>query len=168
MLFSYAEEVAPKDVTNREGFAAKVYFNALFGNDFIRGARDPLNYALDYGYTVLLSCFNREVVSCGYLTQLGLGHKNEFNPFNFSCDLIEPFRVIVDEFIYAVKPTVFDTEYRRKLVKLLSRKIRYGKEYYLTDAISVYVRNVAECIKSGDMEKLKLYEFEIYENVRDI
>ena len=38
LLESYLNEIAWKDETNREGHAAKVYFNALFGLDFTRTA----------------------------------------------------------------------------------------------------------------------------------
>ena len=51
-----------------------------------------LNGCLNYGYSVLLSAFNREIVASGLLTQLGVWHDNEFNQFNFSCDLMEPLR----------------------------------------------------------------------------
>lgn len=34
MLKQYIEEIELGDKTNREGHAAKVYFNALFGMDF--------------------------------------------------------------------------------------------------------------------------------------
>lgn len=159
MLAEYASEVLLKDRTNREGFSAKVYFNAMFGMEFSRSANNAINAALDYGYTVLLSRFNREVVSCGYLTQLGIGHKNEFNQFNFSCDLIEPFRVIVDRYVYYNRSRPLDTEYKRELISLMTQKVFYEKEYYLTDAIGLYVRNVIDAIRSGDIKRLKIYEF---------
>ena len=52
-------EVEPDDSSNREGHAAKVYFNALFGLDFTRSEDNVINAALNYGYGILLSCFNR-------------------------------------------------------------------------------------------------------------
>lgn len=79
LLFSYIDEILIGDKTNREGHAAKVYFNKLFGKDFIRNSDDKINAALNYGYAILLSTINKEIVSNGYLTQLGIHHKNEFN-----------------------------------------------------------------------------------------
>ena len=79
LLEGYVQQVLPGDASNREGHAAKVYFNALFGMSFKRGDENFLNGALNYGYAVLLSAFNREVVANGYNMQLGLAHKNEFN-----------------------------------------------------------------------------------------
>ena len=99
LVLSYVEEVKLGDKTNREGHSAKVYFNELFGKDFVRNNSDEINAALNYGYAILLSTINKEVVSNGYLTQLGIHHKNEFNQFNLSCDLMEPVRVIIDNFV---------------------------------------------------------------------
>ena len=63
LLYTYIDEMRLGDETNREGHAAKVYFNALFGMDFTRTAENSINAALNYGYGVLLSACNREIVS---------------------------------------------------------------------------------------------------------
>ena len=104
MLFEYMEEVEFGDITNREGHAAKVYFNTLFGKKFTRTDENPINAALNYGYGIILSIFNREIVSSGYLTQIGLFHDNMFNQFNLSSDLMEPFRPLVDQLVVELKP----------------------------------------------------------------
>ena len=96
LLGSYLREIAWNDGTNREGHAAKVYFNALFGLDFTRTEDNVINAALNYGYSIILSAFTREVVMNGYITQLGIFHDNMFNQFNLASDLMEPFRVLVD------------------------------------------------------------------------
>ena len=57
LLLQYIEQVHPLDSTNREGHAAKVYFNALFGMDFSRSQDNYINAALNYGYGILLSVF---------------------------------------------------------------------------------------------------------------
>ena len=82
LLRSYLSQIEPHDSTNREGHAAKVYFNALFGMDFTRSEENMTNAALNYGYSIILSAFNREIVAQGYLTQLGIFHDNMFNHFN--------------------------------------------------------------------------------------
>ncbi|MBN4062663.1 hypothetical protein JYU21_00585 [Alkaliphilus sp. AH-315-G20] len=48
---------------------------ALFGLGFTRRNDDNINKALNYGYSIVLACFNREIVSNGYFTQLGLFHR---------------------------------------------------------------------------------------------
>ncbi len=159
MLDGYAAEVVRGDTANREGHAAKVYFNTLFGMSFTREKDCDLNSALNYGYAVLLSCINREVVACGRLTQLGLTHRNEFNEFNLSCDLIEPFRVLVDEDVFLNRDKPFGKERKFELVGLLNKRVVYGKEFCLNDAVGSYVRNVFDCLDSDGQNGLALYEF---------
>lgn len=159
MLDGYAAEVVRGDTANREGHAAKVYFNTLFGMSFTREKDCDVNSALNYGYAVLLSCINREVVACGRLTQLGLTHRNEFNEFNLSCDLIEPFHVLVDEDVFLNRDKPFGKERKFELVGLLNKRVVYGKEFCLNDAIGSYVRNVFDCLDSDGQNGLALYEF---------
>ena len=159
MLDGYAAEVFRGDTANREGHAAKVYFNTLFGMSFTREKDCNVNSALNYGYAVLLSCINREVVACGRLTQLGLTHRNEFNEFNLSCDLIEPFRVLVDEDVFLNRDKPFGKERKFELVGLLNKRVVYGKELCLNDAVGSYVRNVFDCLDSDGQNGLALYEF---------
>jgi CRISPR-associated endonuclease Cas1 subtype II len=65
LLRSYLSQIEPHDSTNREGHAAKVYFNALFGKDFTRSEENITNAALNYGYSIILSAFSREIVAPG-------------------------------------------------------------------------------------------------------
>lgn len=60
------------DPSNREGHAARIYFNTLFGNDFSRDGENSINAGLNYGYTLLLSIFAREIVKSGCMTKFGL------------------------------------------------------------------------------------------------
>lgn len=160
MLINYAKELLPGDPANREGHAAKVYFNTLFGVDFNRNVENTLNSALNYGYTVLLSCINREIAVNGCLTQLGILHSNEFNDFNLSCDIIEPFRVIVDEFVFRSKDRVFDSDYKHDLINLLNIQISTDeKNVYLHNAISYYVKSTIDALDNDNLSLLRLFKF---------
>lgn len=159
LLFSYIEELQPCDASNREGHAAKVYFNALFGLSFSRNKQCFINSALDYGYAIILSAFNRTVVANGYNTQIGLFHRNEFNPFNFSCDLMEPFRIIVDRIVFSMKGDVFDVESKRILQNIPNMKVFItGKEYSVIDAIAIYCKSVFNALCTGDLSQICFYE----------
>lgn len=160
LVLSYADEVKLGDKTNREGHAAKVYFNSLYGKNFVRNDSDSINSALNYGYAVLLSTINKEVINNGYLTQLGIHHKNEFNEFNLSCDLMEPFRIIIDNFVYYNRTREFDSNYKLDLVNIFNDKFKYnGKNYTLKDALKLYVKNTLDCIeKDTDYKGFMFYE----------
>ena len=128
-LLKFEEEVKVGDSTNREGHAAKVYFNLLYGIDFNRSTEDNTNKALDYGYSILLSIFNREIVRKGYITPLGINHRNEFNQFNLSCDLMEPFRPLIDEIVYNNREFAFENTFKLKLIDVSNVLVRIdGRE----------------------------------------
>lgn len=159
LLLSYVDEIQIGDKTNREGHAAKVYFNELFGKNFSRNNNDNINAALNYGYAVLLSTINKEVINNGYLTQLGIHHKNEFNEFNLTCDIMEPFRIIIDNFVYYNKDRDFDSSYKLDLVNIFNNSFKYsGKKYILKDIIKMYVKNTLESI--NDIEKYKGFVYD--------
>ena len=109
LLSSYLQQIAWNDETNREGHAAKVYFNALFGLDFTRTEDNLINAALNYGYSIILSSFTREIVANGYILS-GLFHDNMFNQFNLASDLMEPFRPLVDKCVLGMKLEQFEHE----------------------------------------------------------
>lgn len=156
LLQTYLEKIEPGDVTNREGHAAKVYFNGLFGKDFSRTSEIPFNAALNYGYGIILSAVNREIVSNGYITQLGVFHDNMFNQFNLGSDLMEPFRVIVDRKVYEMQPEKLEHEEKMELVNLMNLEVQIeGENHYLSNAIKVYCRSVFEAINEKDVSLLK-------------
>lgn len=160
LLDEYVAEIELDDAGNREGHAAKVYFNTLFGKDFTREKECAVNAALNYGYSIVLSDINRAVVACGRSTQIGINHCNEFNEFNFSCDLIEPLRVIVDEYVYLQGKREFDKNYKFELVGLLNKRVKLDREYSLHDAIGVYVKNITDSLDRSRSDELLLYKFE--------
>lgn len=160
LLLEYMNEVTIGDKTNREAHAAKVYFNSLFTKNFIRNNNDDINAALNYGYAILLSTINKEIICNGYLTELGIHHKNEFNPFNLSCDLMEPFRIIIDNFVYYNKNKEFNTEYKMNLVNIFNSKYTYNnKKYVLKDIIKMYVKNIFDYLeKNSEYKGFSIYE----------
>ncbi len=162
LLQSYVEEVQFGDVTNREGHAAKVYFNALFGKSFTRSGDNPINAALNYGYGIIVSTFSREIVVQGYLTQLGLFHDNMFNQFNLASDLMEPFRCLVDKKVLRLSHDSFEHDEKMQLVSLLNDEVMIdGKKQYVGNAIKIYVRSVFEALNEEDVSLIKFFKYEL-------
>lgn len=156
LLEEYLSELEFNDLTNREGHAAKVYFNAVFGMDFTRSFDCVVNSALNYGYSILLSIFNREIVASGYLTQLGIFHDNTFNYFNLSCDMMEPFRIAVDKFVYSAEYKKFESEEKHDILSLLSNKyIIDNTQQTLMNAIKIYTKSVFDAIENKDVSLIK-------------
>lgn len=155
MLEQYACEVKCGDSSNREGHAAKVYFNALFGKSFSRGDDVAINAALDYGYAVLLSASNREIVSNGYITQLGIHHSNVHNQYNLGSDVMECFRPFWDAYIYAMlqehRLLKFTREEKLQLLNILQSQVCVsGKKYTLDFALKIYIHDLLSVLSNED------------------
>ena len=162
LLEQYLSELEWNDSTNREGFAAKVYFNALYGMDFSRNKECFINAALDYGYSIILSAFNREIVASGYFTQLGLCHRNPFNKFNLSSDFMEPFRILVDEEVYNLEGTEFNKDHKNKLINILNKTVIIDdKNQTIANAIKIYCRSLFSALAENDLEYIKMYRYEL-------
>ena len=162
LLRKYIEEIEYGDATNREGHAAKVYFNALFGMDFTRTEENSINAALNYGYGILLSAFNREIVMNGYITQIGLFHNNMFNQFNLGSDLMEPFRSIVDQQVKNMMPQKFESEEKRTILEILQNEVLIaGRKEYVSNAIKIYCKSIFDALSSNDISLIKFYQYEL-------
>lgn len=162
MLWQYLTEMEYGDQTNREGHAAKVYFNALFGMDFTRSEDNPCNAALNYGYSLILSTVNREIASNGFLTQIGLFHDNMFNPFNLGSDLMEPFRILIDREVYSMKPKVFEHDQKMRLVDVLNHEVIVeGRAEVVSNAIKLYCKSIFDALDERDISLIKFYRNEL-------
>lgn len=149
-------------MTNREGHAAKVYFNALFGLDFTRTEDNFINAALNYGYSIILSAFTREIVANGYLTQLGIFHDNMFNQFNLASDFMEPFRVLVDREVFLMKLVKFEHEEKMKLVNILNYEVQIdGRVQYVNNAIKIYCKSIFDALNENDNSLIHFYKVEL-------
>ncbi len=158
LLQQYVGELQYGDETNREGHAAKVYFNALFGKEFSRSADNSTNAALNYGYSIVLSLFTREIALNGYLTQLGLFHDNMFNPFNLASDLMEPFRTLVDRKVLQMKPEKLEHEEKMELIDIVNQEISInGRNELVSNAVKIYTRSVFDALEERDVSLIRFY-----------
>lgn len=100
ILAPYHTRVKSGDTTNREGIAAKVYWQKLFGKHFVRDRIGPVpNNLLNYGYALLRSAVARGIMDAGLLPTVGIFHRNYYNSFPLADDLMEPYRPFVDELV---------------------------------------------------------------------
>lgn len=117
-----------------------------------------MNACLDYGYTILLSEFNRAVVAAGYLTQLGIHHKNDFNDFNLSSDFIEPFRFVVDK---KAKSLNENNDFKGEMIKLLASEVKQlGKIQTLANAIGIYCNSLFNALNTGELSKIAFIDYD--------
>ena len=159
-LIEYSKEITDGDLTNREGHSAKVYFNALFGTKYSRELDCNINMFLNYGYSILVSTISCEIKMLGYLTELGIHHIGESNSFNLSYDFVEPLRPLVD--LHVIKNLVNEENFKTKFIEMLSLNVKYNdKEILLSNAMHLYIEDLMDFLKNGDVTKIKFIEYEL-------
>ena len=153
ILDLYAHQLEYRDATN-----------SIFGESFTRTEDTFINSALNYGYSILLSACNREIVTNGYLTQIGLIHDNIFNSFNLGSDIMEPLRPFVDLVVYRMFVEKgleeFVTEQKHELLSFLNMDVQVDeKKYVLNYAVKLYCKSVFDAINGNDISLVKWCKF---------
>ncbi len=171
-LDAYISQIKSGDADNTEGVVAGKYFRCLFGNDFIRRDDNLINSALNYGYAIIRGALARSVVAHGLQPYIGIHHCNMLNNFNLVDDLIEPFRPLVDLFVYTniakLQVTELDTKLKQKLHSLLVYDVQLESGVYdVSTAIDMVVsslvsamKNKKSIIKLPNILNLKVHAYE--------
>lgn len=106
-LVRWATEVKSGDTENHEAVAAAFYWQHLFEiegfNRYQKGI--PPNNLLNYGYAILRAVTARALISSGMLPGVGIFHRNKYNAFCLADDIMEPYRIYVDEIVYEIVET---------------------------------------------------------------
>ena len=130
--------------------------------DFSRTQDNYVNAALNYGYSIILSMFSKEIVSQGYFTQLGIFHDNMFNQLNLACDLMEPFRILVDRQVCDMELHQFDKEEKLELVDILNHFVYIdGNKEYVSKAIKIYSKSIFDALNDGELSQVRFYSNEL-------
>lgn len=158
-LYGISKNVVSGDSTNREGYAARLYFKMLFGNDFTRDNENFVNAALNYGYAILRSFIAKTIVAYGLEPSLGIHHKNQLNQYNLADDIIESYRPIVDNFVYQ-NHTQWDEKFsvsqKAQLQLLLnSATVIDANHHSVANAIELTIQSIILSFENEDV-KLKL------------
>lgn len=144
-----------------EGVCAKLYFGQLFG-DFDWIARRPrikmdyINACLDIGYTILFNYIDALLRLYGFNTYVGFLHTLFYQRKSLVCDLVEPFRPIVD---YQIRKSINLGQIR----KIDFRK-NNGKCILKFEENKKYVKIFSECINFYN-EEIFLYIQSFYRNL---
>ena len=157
-LKPYWQNVKSGDADNREGIAAKIYWDALFGDDFMRyrNGASP-NEMLNYGYTVLRAAVARSLMGSGLFPAFGIYHRNRYNAFPLADDIMEPYRPFVDEIVfdlYANGETELNKDVKAEILRLLYVDTVFDKITRPLDlGLSVTTSSLAKCF-NGEQKKI--------------
>lgn len=148
-LESYKENLKKNDTSaeHQEAIASRIYFQELYSNNFKRFNEDGVNSALNYGYMILRAIISSKIVAKGFHPSLGLHHKSQFNAYNFSDDIIEIFRPMVDYLIYMNKDILNEVklskEIRQKILLVAQQKVFFKeKKYNFSQVIDYYLDSI--------------------------
>ena len=169
-LEAYKENLKKDDISaeHQEAIASRIYFQELYSNNFKRFNEDGVNSALNYGYMILRAIISSKIVAKGFHPSLGLHHKSQFNAYNFSDDIIEIFRPMVDYLVYMNKDILNEArlskEIRQKMLLVAQQKVLFkNKKYDFSQVIDYYldsIRNYFLKDKKVIIPKLSVNDYE--------
>ena len=151
VLKPFYSNVRSGDTDNREGIAARIYFQHLFGDDFVRNRDEPgINALLNYGYSILRAATCRAIVSSGLLPAIGIHHHNRSNAYPLADDMMEPFRPFVDGAVYdlAMRGDIELTkDVKGELISVLYADTMYEKvKRPLSVGLSMTTASMVKCL----------------------
>ena len=177
MLRQYYAEVQAAESRNAimayEGLASKIYFKNYFNNFLWMGRqprvkRDWANSALDIGYTVLFAFIQALLAASSFDTYVAVLHTQFYLRKSLVCDIVEPFRPLIDKTIkkcYNLKEiresdfTVVNHQYQLqwkyspKYIKLFMNAILEEKT-----TIFLYIQQYYRCfMKQADLSEYPVF-----------
>jgi len=162
-LQRYEKNVQPADQYGMEAKAARIYWKQLFDN-LVRepNSLDVRNQCLNYAYAIVRSLITRDLSAAGFVPALGIWHRNNFNAFNLSDDLIEPFRPLVDLGVYKILQRFKSEEYITPTMKRVIIEMM-DKEFILFDngltslrkASKLYIQSFKQSVTKQRVDELK-------------
>lgn len=164
-LSDYLAQVSEyNELMGLEGYVARVFFAAYY-QDLDWKARcprakcDAVNATLDIGYTMLFNYVECFVRMFGFDVYVGVYHRLWFKRKSLICDLVEPFRCIIDRTVrvafnrkqFSDKDfNVYKKEYRLKIEKNADyTKVFFDALIPYKMEIFTFVRSYYRCFMQG-------------------
>ncbi len=143
IISSMISHVSSGDKGNVEASAALKYFTALCGSGFTRNTPCMFNSCIDYTYAVVRAMIARSIVVHGLEPSVGIHHCSTVNVYNLADDLIEPYRAIVDYYVYStVNTDSMSPHVRAHLLSIANVDVSIaGQIHPLSHSIELYVQS---------------------------
>ncbi len=154
LIQKISKMVKSGDSDNREAYAAKIYWKALFGQKFIRDKDGiGINSLLNYGYAIMRAAMTRAICSHGLHPSLGIHHKNNLNSFCLADDLFEIFRPIIDLAVYKILESEnieVNPNNKKILAGLLNVRMHTNEGYsHCSQSMHYMVTSYVKALESG-------------------
>lgn len=171
MLRQYTTKVLEansiQEIMGIEGTASRLYFREFF-NDFDWNGRKPrikndmINALMDIGYTLLFSYLDALASLFGFDRYCGILHRQFYMRKSLICDLVEPFRPLID---HQIRKSIHLHQFMEEDFEIFDKRwcLKYSKssEYAsvfiqaLTEhreAIFIYVRDFYRLCMKNEIE----------------
>ncbi len=133
-----------------EGSASKQYFKMVFGSSGWKGRKprtkcDEINLMMDIGYTILFNFVDSLLLLYGFDNYKGIYHQQFYARKSFACDIVEPFRVLVDrQIIKSLNLKQFKKSDFKQIKNQYCLKHQHQEKYYtvLSQAILDHRREI--------------------------
>jgi CRISPR-associated protein Cas1 len=151
-----------------EGNAARHYWKYFFKNfkklspavRITKGACDPVNGMLNYGYAVISAFCHRLLLVHGLNTSIGIYHKYRFRSDPLVYDIMEPLRPFCDLILYRFSKSNTCKNIREwtkfAASDIISLKINVAgfKNISFNIALDKYINSVANCFRTKSLDNL--------------
>ena len=166
-LINWSKHVKSGDAENHEGASAAYYWQNLYNIPLF--TRNPKgispNHLLNYGYAILRASTARAIIGSGLLPNLGIFHRNKYNAYCLADDLMEPYRIFVDDLVFDISKEQdhqnieLNTDIKMKLLQIPAIDVVIdGKKSPLMNALSRTTSSLFFCFE-GSSRRLLYPEF---------
>ena len=171
------DDLSLQEIIGIEGMASKVYFPRIFNNAKWIGRKprikfDYINSLLDIGYNILFNFIDAILQVFGFDVYCGVLHKCFYMRKSLVCDIMEPFRPIID---WQIRKSINLGQFKEEDFVIIKRQynLEYKKSTQYTrilfesileyrEDIFIYVRDYYRCFMKGksidDYPKFQLEE----------
>lgn len=133
-----------------EGSVSKQYFKMAFDGCGWNGRKprtkcDEINLIMDIGYTILFNFVDSLLLLYGFDNYKGVYHQQFYARKSFTCDIIEPFRVLIDkQIVKSLNLKQFKKSDFKQIKNQYYLKHQYQEKYYtvLSQAILDHRREI--------------------------
>jgi len=160
-LYAISRSVESGDRTNREAYAAKIYFEVLFGSGFQRRRDNVFNISLNYGYSIIRSLVARALIRYGLTPSIGIFHDSQTNAFNLADDFMEVIRPFVDVIIAinVNEDSEWSPEVRKSLFDVLDIEAGWNQEKLsITHGVDNMIKSFVSACRQQEASVLILPE----------
>jgi CRISPR-associated protein Cas1 len=123
------------------------------------------NHLLNYGYAILRASTARAIIGSGLLPNLGLFHRNKYNAYCLADDLMEPYRIFIDDLVFDIskendhQDIELNTNIKMKLLQIPALDVIIdGQKSPLMNALSRTTSSLFFCFE-GSSRRLLYPEF---------